>query len=126
MTRSSSASAWLDVWRTRPDGSSGFLADVEATAACAANLLSDAAAGGDVVIALAAWVRCLLVTSSVRTILGFEEARRALAAQDEEEGEEGAQGGEGSAGPHIEMPRVGETSSTPGGRSPTPRSAPAP
>ncbi|WP_438036432.1 hypothetical protein [Sorangium sp. So ce204] len=104
--------AWLDVWRTRPDGSSGFIADVDATAACAARLLVDAAAGGDVVAVLAARVRCLLVTSSVRTILGFEETRRAraaLAAQDDdEEEEEGAEGGEGSAGPHIEMPRVGE------------------
>ncbi|WP_437878406.1 hypothetical protein [Sorangium sp. So ce513] len=104
------SSAWLDVWRTRPDGSSGFLADVDATAACAASVLVDAAAGGDVVMALAARVRCLLVTSSVRTILGFEEARCALAAQDEEEeeGEEGVEGGEGSAGPRVEMPRVGE------------------
>ncbi|WP_437604400.1 hypothetical protein WMF28_15255 [Sorangium sp. So ce590] len=102
------SSAWLDVWRTRPDGSSGFIADVDATAACAASLLIDAAAGGDVVAALAARVRCLLVTSSVRTILGFEEARRALAAQNEEEEGEGAEGGEGSAGPRIEMPRVGE------------------
>ncbi|KYF91848.1 hypothetical protein BE20_13650 [Sorangium cellulosum] len=103
--------AWLDVWRTRPDGSSGFIADVDATAACAASLLLDAAAGGDVVAVLAARVRCLLVTSSVRTILGFEETRRVLAAQaaqDDEEEEEGAEGGEGSAGPHIEMPRVGE------------------
>ncbi|WP_437900311.1 hypothetical protein [Sorangium sp. So ce124] len=103
--------AWLDVWRTRPDGSSGFIADVDATAACAASLLVDAAAGGDVVAVLAARVRCLLVTSSVRTILGFEETRRVLAAQaaqDDEEEEEGAEGGEGSAGPHIEMPRVGE------------------
>ncbi|WP_437916454.1 hypothetical protein WME73_17830 [Sorangium sp. So ce302] len=102
--------AWLDVWRTRPDGSSGFIADVDATAACAASLLVDAAAGGDVLAALAARVRCLLITSAVRAILGFEETRRALAAlaaQDDEE-EEGAQGGEGSAGPHIEMPRVGE------------------
>ncbi|XXT23800.1 hypothetical protein WME94_19880 [Sorangium sp. So ce429] len=105
------SSAWLDVWRTRPDGSSGFIADVDATAACAASLLLDAAAGGDVVAVLAARVRCLLVTSSVRTILGFEETRRVLAAQaaqDDEEEEEGAEGGEGSAGPHIEMPRVGE------------------
>ncbi|WP_437615427.1 hypothetical protein WMF20_18495 [Sorangium sp. So ce834] len=103
--------AWLDVWRTRPDGSSGFIADVDATAACAARLLVDVAAREDVMEALAAQVRCLLVTSSVREILGFEEARRALAAlaaQDEEEEEEGAQGGEGSAGPHIEMPCVGE------------------
>ncbi|KYG04910.1 hypothetical protein BE21_44020, partial [Sorangium cellulosum] len=103
--------AWLDVWRTRPDGSSGFIADVDATAACAASLLVDAAAGGDVVAVLAARVRCLLVTSSVREILGFEETRRVLAAQaaqDDEEEEEGAEGGEGSAGPHIEMPRVGE------------------
>ncbi|WP_438043780.1 hypothetical protein [Sorangium sp. So ce128] len=104
--------AWLDVWRTRPDGSSGFIADVDATAACAASLLVDAAAGGDVLAALAARVRCLLITSAVRAILGFEETRRALAAlaaqDDEEEEEEGAQGGEGSAGPHIEMPRVGE------------------
>ncbi|CAN93358.1 hypothetical protein predicted by Glimmer/Critica [Sorangium cellulosum So ce56] len=102
--------AWLDVWRTRPDGSSGFIADVDATAACAASLLVDAAAGGDVVAVLAARVRCLLVTSSVRTILGFEETRRVLAAQaaQDEEEEEGAEGGEGSAGPHIEMPRVGE------------------
>ncbi|WP_437960311.1 hypothetical protein WME76_12165 [Sorangium sp. So ce119] len=97
--------AWLDVWRTRPDGWSGFIADVDATAACAARLLVDVAARGGVMEALAAQVRCLLVTSSVREILGFEEARRALAAQDEEER---AEGGEGSAGPHIEMPRVGE------------------
>lgn len=105
------SSAWLDVWRTRPDGSSGFIADVDATAACAASLLVDAAAGGDVLAALAARVRCLLVTSSVRTILGFEETRRVLAAQaaqEDEEEEEGAEGGEGSAGAHIEMPRVGE------------------
>ncbi|XXT25307.1 hypothetical protein WME94_27635 [Sorangium sp. So ce429] len=103
--------AWLDVWRTRPDGSSGFIADVDATAACAARLMVDVAAREGVMEALAAQVRCLLVTSSVREILRFEEARRAgaaLAAQDEEEEEEGAQGGEGSAGPHIEMPRVGE------------------
>ncbi|WP_437941591.1 hypothetical protein [Sorangium sp. So ce341] len=102
------SSAWLDVWRTRPDGSSGFIADVDATAACAASLLIDAAAGGDVVAALAARVRCLLVTSSVRTILGFEEARRTLGAQDEEDEEEEVEGREGSAGPRIEMPRVGE------------------
>ncbi|KYF81063.1 hypothetical protein BE11_20255, partial [Sorangium cellulosum] len=102
------SSAWLDVWRKRPDGSSGFLADVEATAACAASLLIDGAAGGDVVVALAARVRCLLVTSSVRTILGFEEARRALAAQDEDDDEDGSEGGEGSAGSRIEMPRAGE------------------
>ncbi|WP_437593458.1 hypothetical protein [Sorangium sp. So ce1000] len=100
--------AWLDVWRTRPDGSSGFIADVDATAACAASLLVDAAVGGDVLAALAARVRCLLVTSSVRRILGFEETRRVLAAQAAQEDEEGAEGGEGSAGAHIEMPRVGE------------------
>ncbi|XXT23796.1 hypothetical protein WME94_19860 [Sorangium sp. So ce429] len=57
---------------------------MDATAACAASLLIDVAAGGDVVAALAARVRCLLVTSSVRTILAFEEAGRALAAQDGE------------------------------------------
>ncbi|XXX81368.1 NACHT domain-containing protein [Sorangium sp. So ce134] len=101
------SSAWLDMWRMRPDGSSGFLADVEATVACAASLLNDIAVGGDVVVALTARVRCLLVASSVRTILGFEEARRALAAQDEEEEEDG-EGREGAAGQRIEMPRVGE------------------
>ncbi|KYF81835.1 hypothetical protein BE11_37605, partial [Sorangium cellulosum] len=87
---------------------SGFIADVDATAACAASLLIDVAAGGDVVVALATRVRCLLVTSSVRTILGFEEARRVLAAQDEEEEEEGTEGGEGSAESRLEMPRIGE------------------
>ncbi|WP_438010587.1 class I SAM-dependent methyltransferase [Sorangium sp. So ce321] len=90
---------------------------MEATAACAASLLSDVATGGHVVVALAVRVRCLLVTSSVRTILRFEEARRALAAQDEEEGSEG---GEGSADRASRCRASSRTPSTPAGRSPTP------